>query len=63
MMKLTKKELQLFKAVALIIPDTTTQLAKITNISLSYTSTTLKKLGKKKDSSLNKDTIMSRSRR
>jgi len=47
MMKLTKKELQLFKAVALFIPDTTTQLAKITNTSLSYTSTTLKKLGKK----------------
>ena len=45
--EITKKELQTLKAITLTNPETMTELAQTTSTSLSYTSTTLRKLQKK----------------
>ena len=46
-MEITKKELQIFRAITFTNPETISELAQTTSTSLSYTSTTLKKLEKK----------------
>ena len=46
-MEITKKELQLFRAITLTNPETVSELAQTTSTSLSYVSTTLKRLEKK----------------
>ena len=47
-MEITKKELQLFRAITLTNPETVSELAQTTSTSLSYVSTTLKRLEKKR---------------
>ena len=46
-MEITKKELQMFRAITLTSPETVSELAQTTSTSPSYTSTTLKRLEKK----------------
>jgi len=46
-MEISKKELQIFRAITLTNPETVSELAQTTSMSLSYTSTTLKRLEKK----------------
>ena len=47
-MEVTKKELQIFRAITFTNPETISELAQTTSTALSYTFTTLKKLEKKR---------------
>ncbi len=46
-MEITKKEIQIFREIALNNPETVSKLSKTTSTSLSYTSTILRKMQKK----------------